>query len=171
MAMKASYWERRKAELKPLSLAQLLFREATENLSEQDRKLLLELRREKEETGHMISPKVRQRLDILIAQMRREGRVDVWELSLLGEKAPDEEVARAQRAVGELAEATFQEHLPRLLLERPGQWVAFHGSKLVGYAKTDHELYRECERRQIPSGECVVRPIEPEGPDIIFFEG
>jgi len=170
--MRENIRQRRKAGLQRFSLAHLIFREATgEFINDEERQLLFEVMREKEKAGHKISLQVRERLDRLIAQMRQEGHADLWELSLLGEGALDEEQERKALAIREQAEATFQEHLPQLLVERPGQWVAYHGPKLVGYAKTDLELYRECQRQQIPAGEYLVLPIELEGPDTIFFYG
>jgi hypothetical protein len=70
--------------------------------------------------------------------------------------------------LAQLAEATFRQQLPQLLTERPGQWVAYHGSQLVGFAKTDIELYRVCRARNIPSAEYIVRPIG-EPLDLLLF--
>ncbi len=70
-------------------------------------------------------------------------------------------------SLGPLALATFRRDLPRLLEERPGQWVAYHGDQLVGFAKTDLELYQECERRGYRGRDYVIYCIEPELPDIV----
>jgi hypothetical protein len=70
-------------------------------------------------------------------------------------------------ALGPLALATYRRDLPRLLEERPGQWVAYHGDQLVGFAKTARELYQECERRGYRGRDYVVDCIEPELPDIV----
>jgi hypothetical protein len=67
--------------------------------------------------------------------------------------------------LGWLAVLTFRRDLPRLLKERPDEWVAYHGDQLVGIAKTDLELYKKCARLGIPDDEYIVRPIELEPPD------
>src|SRR5438309_2163784 len=112
--MRKNLRECRKAEFRKLSLAHLIFVEATEDLNDENRQLLLEVKREKEEAGQTISPDVRKRLDALIAQERQTGHADSWELSLLGEGALDEESERKALALREQALATFREHLPRL---------------------------------------------------------
>jgi hypothetical protein len=62
----------------------------------------------------------------------------------------------------EQAQKAFYRDLPRLLQERPGPWVAYHGDKPLGFARTQAELYRECLRRGIDEEEFVVQCIEPE---------
>jgi hypothetical protein len=74
-----------------------------------------------------------------------------------------------ENPVAALAEATFREHLPQLLAAKPGWWVAYHGSRQVGIARSDLELYKLGQKQHIPSGEYIVRPIEPDPPDVIFF--
>lgn len=75
-------------------------------------------------------------------------------------------------ALGPLALATYHRDLPRLLGERPGQWVAYHGDQLVGFAKTQLELVQECIRRGCRGQDIVVAPIEPEHhPAIIELDG
>jgi len=59
---------------------------------------------------------------------------------------------------------TFRRDLPALLKEKPRYWVAYHGDRRVGIAKTDLELYQLCARLGIPQGERIVRPIELEPP-------
>ncbi len=61
-----------------------------------------------------------------------------------------------------LAQETFYRDLPRLLQERLGQWVAYHGDRLVGFSKTKTELYRECAQRGLPHDEFLIRSIEPQ---------
>lgn len=63
------------------------------------------------------------------------------------------------------AREAFERDLPRLLQERPRQWVAYHGDKQVGFAKNDLSLYQECARRGIGLDEFLVFPIEP-GADV-----
>ncbi len=62
----------------------------------------------------------------------------------------------------------FRRDLPQLLRERPGQWVAYHGDKQIGFAKTDLELHRERSRRGIEEDEFLVLCIEPEVEGIIM---
>src|SRR5262245_29564114 len=62
----------------------------------------------------------------------------------------------------------FRRDLPRLLRERPGQWVAYHGDQLIGFAKTQLELHRERRRRGIDDDEFLVFCIEPEVEGIIM---
>jgi hypothetical protein len=57
--------------------------------------------------------------------------------------------------------AAFDLALPRLLQERPGQWVAFHGDTLIDFAVTKLELYRKC-LQQFPRGQFLVRLICPQ---------
>ncbi len=81
----------------------------------------------------------------------------------------EKDAPSANPSLGEQAEATFRKLLPQLLLEKPGQWVAFHGTRLIGFARTDLELYRECRKQNIPAADCVVRPIEADPPDFLLF--
>ena len=59
-----------------------------------------------------------------------------------------------------LADETFHRDLPRLIEERPGEWVAYHGDRRIGVAPTKAELYQECLRRGLKRGEFLVRSIE-----------
>ncbi len=70
-------------------------------------------------------------------------------------------------SLGPLALATFRRDLPRLLEERPGQWVAYHGDQLVGFAKTARELHQECLRRGYRGPDYTIRCIELEPPEIV----
>ena len=60
------------------------------------------------------------------------------------------------------SQAAFRRDLPRLLAERPGQWVAYHGDEQIGFARTKTELYQDCLRRGHKRDEFLVRSIEPE---------
>jgi hypothetical protein len=62
-------------------------------------------------------------------------------------------------------EKAFARDLPRLLLERPGQWVAYHGDKPFGFARTSTELYEKGLSEGFPEDEIIVHRIEPETPD------
>lgn len=62
----------------------------------------------------------------------------------------------------EEAQSAFWRDLPRLLKERPGQWVAYRGGSQIGFAATDITLYRQCLRLGLNDEEFLVRCIEPE---------
>jgi hypothetical protein len=72
--------------------------------------------------------------------------------------------AEPNPALGRLALETFRRDLPRLMKERPGQWVAYHGDRLIGFAKTPTGLYQDFDRRGVPGQEYHVGCIEPEPP-------
>jgi hypothetical protein len=72
--------------------------------------------------------------------------------------------------LGKQAVQTFRRDLSRLLEERPGEWVAYHGTQRIGIAKTDQELYRKCATLGIPDADYIVRSIEPEPPDVIYLD-
>ena len=55
----------------------------------------------------------------------------------------------------------FQQALPQLWAERPGQWVAYHGDRLLGFAVQKHELYQRCLQTGLLRDEFVVFCIEP----------
>jgi hypothetical protein len=71
---------------------------------------------------------------------------------------------------GKQAVLAFRRDLPRLLEERPGEWVAYHGEQQVGIAKTAIELYQECARRGLPDDEYIVHPIEALLPSIVSLD-
>jgi hypothetical protein len=60
------------------------------------------------------------------------------------------------------AQLAFQAALPQLLRERPGQWVAFHGTRPLGFARTKTELYQRCLQAGHARGEFLVRLIRPQ---------
>jgi hypothetical protein len=68
----------------------------------------------------------------------------------------------------EQAQETFHRFLPQLLQERPGQWVAYQGDQLLGFAQTDTELYQKCLKQGCKRGEFLIRSIEPEADEISF---
>jgi hypothetical protein len=71
---------------------------------------------------------------------------------------------------GKRAVLAFRRDLPRLLRERPREWVAYHGDQQIGIARTALELYQECTRRGLPESDCIVHPIEPLPPDVVCLE-
>jgi hypothetical protein len=62
-------------------------------------------------------------------------------------------------------EQAFARDLPGLLKERPGQWVAYHGAKQLGFARTSTELYEKCLAEGIPEDDLVVHRIEAKTPE------
>jgi hypothetical protein len=71
----------------------------------------------------------------------------------------------------EQAQRTFCSTLPQLLRERLGQWVAYHGDRQIGFARTKTELYQECFRQGLKRSELLVRCIEPEMDELTFGPG
>lgn len=70
-------------------------------------------------------------------------------------------VAGVPEIISQSQEA-FRRELPRLLQERPGQWVAYSGDRQLGFGRTKTELYQECLRRAYDPEQFVVDLIEPE---------
>jgi hypothetical protein len=161
--MRRDIWQFRKAEIRRLSTSHLL--EAVRRgvwRRHADLRLLEEIAQER----NGATEEQAQDLDAL----RREIA------ALLSQPEPCEEelelperVPHSNPTCAELADLTFRKNLPRLLAERPGQWVAYHGDLLVGFARTDNELYRRCRAMGIPDEEYIVRPIEDNPPDFIFL--
>ncbi len=58
--------------------------------------------------------------------------------------------------------AAYRRDLEQLLRERPGQWVAYHGDRRLGFARTITQLYEECQRQGYAPEQFLVRCIEPE---------
>ena len=71
----------------------------------------------------------------------------------------------------EQAYSAFRRDLSQLLDERAGQWVAYHGCRRVGIARTKTELYQECLRSGLKRGEFLVRSIEPELGELVIGPG
>jgi hypothetical protein len=62
----------------------------------------------------------------------------------------------------------FQQDLPRLWSERPGQWVAYQGSRQLGFAAQKHELYQCCFQAGLQLDEFVVFCIEPQETELFL---
>jgi hypothetical protein len=60
----------------------------------------------------------------------------------------------------------FERDLPQLWTDRPGEWVAYHGEKQLGFARHKHDLYRECFRQGWQRDEFVIFCIEPQETEI-----
>jgi hypothetical protein len=56
----------------------------------------------------------------------------------------------------------FQRDLPHLYSQRPGQWVAYQGEQLLGFADKKHLLYQQCFDRGLQGEEFVVFCIEAQ---------
>jgi hypothetical protein len=64
----------------------------------------------------------------------------------------------------------YQRDLPELARQRPGQWVAYHGARQVGFAPSRAELWQQCLEQGLPEGEFWVFSIEPVvGDEVIGF--
>jgi hypothetical protein len=57
---------------------------------------------------------------------------------------------------------TFEQDLPQLLAQRPGQWIAYRGSHSLGFADEKHLLYQQCFNDGLQPEEFVVFCIEPQ---------
>src|SRR2546429_97079 len=64
-----------------------------------------------------------------------------------------------------LALPTFHRDLPDLLRDYPGQWVAYQGSRRLGFAATKTKLYQECLRRGLSPAQFELFCIEAEMPN------
>lgn len=73
-----------------------------------------------------------------------------------------------QTDLGRKALRAFEQDLPRLWNERPGQWVAYQGERLLGFAMQKHELYHQCFERGLEREEFVVFCIEPQETELIL---
>ncbi|HEY7154384.1 MAG TPA: hypothetical protein VH575_10540 [Gemmataceae bacterium] len=56
----------------------------------------------------------------------------------------------------------FQRDLSHLYSQRPGQWVAYQGDRLIGFADKKHLLYQQCFDQGLQREEFVVFCIEPQ---------
>ena len=54
------------------------------------------------------------------------------------------------------AHDAFYRSLAELLKSHDGQWVAFRGEELIGFARTQTELYERCLRRGLKEDEFVI---------------
>jgi hypothetical protein len=52
----------------------------------------------------------------------------------------------------QVALRAFERDLPRLRAERPGQWVAYQGNRLLGFATQQRELYHDCFQKGLSRG-------------------
>ncbi len=75
---------------------------------------------------------------------------------------------KQQADLGQQALRAFERDLPRLWEERPGQWVAYQGDQLLGFAKQKHELYQQCFQMGLTRGEFVIFCIEAQVTEMIL---
>jgi hypothetical protein len=54
------------------------------------------------------------------------------------------------------AQQAFYRSLPELLKTHDRKWVAFRGEELIGFARTQTELYERCLRRGLKEDEFVI---------------
>ena len=54
------------------------------------------------------------------------------------------------------SQEAFYRNLPKLLTTHCRQWVAYHGDELIGFARTQTELYERCVRGGLKEDEFVV---------------
>ena len=66
----------------------------------------------------------------------------------------------------QLAWRAFLRDLPQLYAERPGQWVAYHGERRIGFSDQQHLLYQQCFAQGLPDEEFVIFCIEPQETEI-----
>lgn len=69
---------------------------------------------------------------------------------------------------GQQALEAFERELPRLWREHPGQWVAYQGARILGFAAQKHELYERCFERGPKRDEFVIFCIEPQEAELIL---
>src|SRR5262249_41720860 len=82
-------------------------------------------------------------------------------------KQPAPAVPRVVPPLVMCAQATFRRHLPGLLQEHHGQWVAYRGEECIAFGRSQGEVYQECARRGLCQQEFVVRRIVPDVPEEI----
>jgi Family of unknown function (DUF5678) len=64
-------------------------------------------------------------------------------------------------ALIEQAWEAFQREAPLLIPEHAGEWVAYHGEKRVGFARTRAEVWQACLDKGLPEGEFWVFNVQP----------
>lgn len=62
----------------------------------------------------------------------------------------------------------FQRDLPQLYAQRPRQWVAYQGERLLGFADQKHLLYQQCFDEGLQREEFVVFCIEPQETEMML---
>jgi len=75
-----------------------------------------------------------------------------------------EEKKEKSSVIREQAHRKFRADLPKLLKTHPRQWVAYHGTKRLGFGTSKTELTQECIQRGVPYEELLVRMVQPDIP-------
>jgi hypothetical protein len=154
--------ERRRSELRRLSTGDLLALLRLDDFSSNDLEVVIAV--VKERFGGEVPRGASRLIEAIRAKALQPEGAEAARCS-----APDEEALEDSPSPADEAEAAFRKDLPRLLVQRRGQWVLYHRDRLVGFGRTDVELYRICKERGIPATEYVVRPIEEGPPDVLVF--
>ena len=61
----------------------------------------------------------------------------------------------------ERAWGAFQREAVLLVPEHRGEWVAYHGDKRLGFARTRAEVWQACLDQGLPEGEFWVFNVQP----------
>src|SRR5947207_12319766 len=64
-----------------------------------------------------------------------------------------------------LSTIAYKRDLPRLLKERPGQWIAYSGDRCLGFARREIDLHRRCIKLGLKDDEFITRIVESWDPD------
>jgi hypothetical protein len=80
------------------------------------------------------------------------------------EESNDEQGARLD--LQRLGWEAFRRHLPQLLKQHNGKWVAYHGQLRVALADSHPEIYDKIIEHGLPLNEMLVCCVEPLGPPL-----
>jgi hypothetical protein len=73
-----------------------------------------------------------------------------------------------QADLGKQAWQAFERDLLRLWDERPGQWVAYQGDRVLGFGKQKHELFHQCFELGLTREDFFIFCIEPIWTEMVF---
>jgi hypothetical protein len=77
-------------------------------------------------------------------------------------EVPDKGSEQARKdALIQQASLAFERDVTQLLADHTGEWVAYHGGRQIGLARTRSEAWQECVRLGLPEGEFWVFHIQP----------
>jgi hypothetical protein len=62
----------------------------------------------------------------------------------------------------------FLSDLPQLIAERQGQWVAYQGTRRLGFSGQKHDMYQQCSQMGLPREEFTVFCIEPQEMEMVL---
>jgi hypothetical protein len=66
------------------------------------------------------------------------------------------------------AERAFRDQLPNLLHSHAGQWIAYHGTEVIGIGAKKADVYRTTRERGLRTEDVLVRCIEPLVEELVF---